>query len=964
MPKLSHVTYQYDLGQGFSEQETYDYVKLLKHRADSDYKVLFVLDYVPSEDLKTGRMLSGATGELFKELFKVSRKFYKASRDLMSFDWLVLNYNACRTVGKSQDYQENAEEAFKARLLNLISEYKPDTVVTFGRRPMMCLNHDKIQRAGKYSSGYLGTLIPTQITYNKKKLKFNHVPTLSLNTLVTAGKKGGADMYAAGYVCRNLVTAIDNKLRYKIPELKFRSVLIDSIKKFDQMLDVLSKHDDIAIDTETKNLNRVTNRLLTIQFAKCTDYAYVLPVYHRDSPFTPKELKYIKQQLRDYFETNTNKYHVFANAQFDLNILRAELGIRFFKADVWDIFGGSFCIDENAKVVGSITGDYYYSLGNLTLQYGSEAYVDAAFGKADRKNIENTDLDEDLVHYCSLDVIIPLWIKQLQLKQAKDIGHVKYESMVGQQISDMIHTFSTMEHNGVPTDVDWLFYLMTSDSPIRKELEKLRQELLASDGVAQANKILAKSKGVTSVGLFGTRQEQMFNLRDSKHKQLLFFKALGLKPLKEGKNGQGKIDKEFQKHYKDVPEVAMFTKMSGAKKLFDAYVKSLIKLWGSSSDFQLDRCIRPFFGYLLVVTGRTNAMKPNLQQVPSRSELGKNIKRLFVAREGRIFIKVDFNAHEVRGWSIISGDDKVAEQFKHGMDLRAQYKKKPCPELAKRIDLEGDVHKLNASYFFGVKINEVTKTIRDAVKGVVFGFIYQQGMEGLAKNTGQTVNDIKDLVARFKKRFPKGVAWFDKIKAHAQVHYYVESPLGRRRYLWGYLLPKSADRAESVHASMNRRAVNSPVQGMGSDFMMTGVREFERLKWEYYQQTAEYPYMKACATVHDSLLVEVEYQWFGLALRLIEEALTTRVEQVAYKRHGMKFSIPLEIEFEIGASEAYLKKWDYSYDSLGQCVDHCLEQQEKMGHKIQSLSKARKLMMDLKHMPRWLKQQVKNANQI
>jgi DNA polymerase-1 len=113
-----------------------------------------------------------------------------------------------------------------------------------------------------------------------------------------------------------------------------------------------------------------------------------------------------------------------------------------------------------------------------------------------------------------------------------------------------------------------------------------------------------------------------------------------------------------------------------------------------------------------------------LQQVPSRGKLSKYIKRVFIARQGTIFIKVDYSAHEVRGWSLISGDKNVAGAFQKGIDLYNEYIWNPTKENWAKFKAEGDIHIINSAYFFGLKVSEVTDDIRQGVKGVTFGLIY------------------------------------------------------------------------------------------------------------------------------------------------------------------------------------------------------------------------------------------------
>jgi DNA polymerase I-like protein with 3'-5' exonuclease and polymerase domains len=963
--KFTNVEFSYPhYSKQFDAIDKFDYVQLAKHKGSNGKKILLVLDYMPQEDLNSSRLLKGATGTLLSRLFDLAYTYYGASNTIDEYSWLAVTYNSFKTVRTSDEFRLSADKAFHSRIDHIICEYAPDYVVTFGPDPFKALGSSAIDKSdGKYGNWY-GVPIETSASFEDKSHSFTLFPTLSINTLVNTNAKGD-EISLAGYVARNLVNVLEGKLKYSIPKApEFTPVLIDSIPKFKKMLVHIRNKKRVAIDTETDNLNRIKNRVLTIQFASCVSRAFVVPIYHKDSPFTPKELNFIIRNLKNFFEEkNNNEYHVYTNAVFDLNVMRQNFGIRFYKNKIWDMFAGEFGHDENLKNLSPITGHYYYSLLNLSMQYGSTCYYDAEFGKNKRKTIVTADLDEQLIHYCCLDVIVPLLIMTQQIKRGRDSNYEKYESIVGEQISDMLQMFSTLEHNGCPTDIDYLFFLKSKQSPLRIKLETIIEQMNNTKGAKTVNKMLNARSGCPTIGLFGKTNEQMFNLRKEEHLQMLFFDALKLKPISNTVKGGGKIDKKFQAEYSDVPEVSLFTDLGKLKKLMSSYVRAFIKQWGADDDMRHDRRIRPYFQFLKVVTGRTSATKPSLHQIPSRGEDGKHIKRLFITEDGRILIKVDYSAHEVRGWSLITGDTNIAAVFEIGRSLRERFKLAPNEQLAKRIEYEGDVHKINAAFFFSIDITKITKEIRNAVKQVVFGLIYQQGDRGLSESTGQTVEAIRKLKKQFLARFPVGSKWFDEIKAFARKHLFVESPVGRRRHLWQFLLPKNAKNADAALAKAERLAVNSPVQGLGSDYLVQGSRCIEQLKWDHFKATDHYPDFYQANSVHDSISISCAYEDFWLAIRIIEQGLTSEVAKVNEERHGVKFTIPLEIDFEIGSNERDAKSWDYSIDQLSNIIKQTVKfQKEELGHKKANVSKVHDQIMNCQYadMPHWAQKQCWN----
>ncbi|WOL24412.1 DNA polymerase [Yersinia phage fHe-Yen9-02] len=976
--KLSHLTLPYDPPANFEDVQCYDFVRVLKHNSKNPKagKALLVIDHMPTEDLEAGKIFSGTTGEVFLNQVQYLEDVFPLKTTLDDWHFLVISYNMFKTYEKSDQYKEDANNAFADRMREVICDFKPDYVITFGNQPLRAINQAQVERVEQASgviSSWYGVTIPTKVKHKKKTHEFIHVPNISFNQVLNPRNISGTS-YTLGYMSRWMLPWFQKGMPYKIPKItcgKKRNWTLKYLTKVsdvEKLIKKMKKAKHPCIDTETENLNRIKNKLQTIQVSMDGEIAYVVPIYHRDSPFSPKEVRKVTELFRDFFEYNSNKYQIFTNGKFDLNVIKSNCGVRSFRADIWDIQAGEFINDENAKSLQLVTGSGYYNLANLTMQYGCTVYLDLAFGKEMRKTISEVDLDENVQEYAAVDVIVPYHICMAQRRRAKDIKYEKYESMVSQQVSDQIHAFSIMEVSGAMADIDYLFKLNLPNSPINQEIQQVEKKFLSSPEVREANAKICKDDQIPAFGLMGRVDANKFDMSKSEHKQILFFDIMKLKPLKESdaaarSNGKknGKLDKDFQEAYKDNPLVNLYTKLGKAYKLRNAYVKSLLKLWGESEDFKHDRCLRPQYNYLRIVTGRTSASDPNLQQIPSRSEMGKLIKRILISRKNRLLIKVDYSAHEVRGWSIISGDQGVADVFEQGARLRRRFRTVPDPWIHHLIDVEGDVHKINAAYFFGIPITEVTKPIRNAVKTVIFGLIYQQGDNGLAKSTGRDVKEIGKIKGQFLDRFPIGYKWFDKIKKFAHENFFVESPLGRRRHLWGFMIPKSHRESNMVHAACDRRAVNSPVQGFGSDLMMSAIRILDRMKFEYWEANGQYPDFELNVSVHDSLTVDCDYKWIFLALDMIERSMTSAVTQVMKERHNYEFTSVPEIDFEIGATERDVKGWDFSYKGLEKLIRKGLEiKRDDLNEKDLDVDAVTKDIMENQYhlMGDWMKKQL------
>lgn len=955
--------------------DNYEYVKEPCFDVQgAENRILFVLDWVPKEDLESGSLLSGFVGDTFRNMLKETKRLYLNGTKLPTTSWRVMSYSAYRTIGKPRTMQDSLAENFTRRVVEAIKKYKPTTVVACGASVMRALCAKQIELSEGRLSPWLGNLIPKKLGGHR----FNVMPALSFTTLCNGNS---AEASLIGYQCRLLANALSSRHIYRIDNdavTEHRSILVDTISKFDKLMDHLYEAEVVSIDSETANLNRIKNTLQTIQFATSDKYGYILPYAHKDSPFAGKELKYIRNRLRSFFEgDNKNKYHIYANAKFDLTQFRTAFGVRHFANDLWDIFAGEFALDENLKALDAALGEYYYSLENLAMQYGCDAYYVGGFKKSDRVNIAHMDLEGDLLRYCTFDVVIPLLIHKQQQARAKAIGYTKYPIVVRKQLSDTIHGFSIMEHTGSGVDVEHLFYLRTPNSPIEKVIRNMEGELLASPAVKKASAILARAQGRATKTLFDTDVvDNAFSLRKNEHKQVLFFKALKLEPLAYGTavdsdgNKVPKVDKAFQAKYAEVPEVKAFTEISKAKKLKNAYVKSFISLLASSEDFRSDNRIRPNYKYLPVVTYRTSASDPNLQQIPTRSELGKLIKRLFIARPGCLYVKVDYRVHEVRGWGIISNDAGVAKSFAKAKKMRDEYRTKPTEALAKRMVFEADIHIINVMYFFKKTIEELTKDeklrklLRDAVKGITFGLIYCKGIKALSQDIKRTVEETEEIVEGFVKNFPAGMRWIEAMKKFARENYFVESLIGTRRNSFSYIMPNTREGyidSAKLQAQSDRQSVNAPIQGMCAQFMSIGQRCLDKLKHKFRVTNKEEPQIYVNNSVHDSLENEAGYRHYMLSLNYIEHALTDGVNAEVKARYGVSLISDLEIDFELGPCLSKMKAWDFGFASLVKItLDGLKWQIKELKHEIDIPETMDLIFTQYQDYPKWLLNQLRN----
>ena len=794
----------------------------------SEEKIVIIFDYLHRSDSKLGKLCSGVTKDFMKMID--SRTKRRTGKSIFDYSVCTINYSHFvedKTVEDGKEDEDSTGGIEKVidslntkRLLEFLKVIKPTRVICIGQKSFNVMRKyyvkDYVQQIS-YTS-LLG--IPKLAKFDD--LEFSLIPMLNINMLCSYTTS--RETYLIGYFSRCWDNVVLGKVRYKanISHKNLKCIKINTLEKFDKMLAILKKKSCVAIDTESSSLNRVANTMLTIQFAYSADKAFFLPYKHYDTPFTSKDLEYIKNKLAEYFLESANKLHIYCNANFDIPLIRKELEIPFYPTEIWDVQAGEYALDENMVELATATGNGYYNLGNLAIQYGFDGYHRGKFGKEDRVGISKVTLDTPgLVEYACYDVSLLIAIREQQLLRAAEEKHAKYENVVKNLIGNTIHTFSTMNVNGILIDQPYLWGLSSSNSPINQEVLKMEDALLSSEEIRKAEKLIGKDSNIPTSTLFGdVIKRTTFSLRKKLHLRTLFFKVLKLEPINVGADGPS-LDKEFQEEYRDNPLVSAYTNLNKAKKIRDAFVKSLIKIVSKNEDAKLTGRIRSSYKYLMVVTGRTSSTDPNLQQIPAHGKLAGYIKRAFVASPGTIFIKVDYSAHEVRGLALVGNDKVLAGAFQRGLDLYDEYLKNPTPYALKKHAEEGDIHIINACFFFGLKPHEVTKLIRQSVKAVVFGLIYGRSAPSIAAALGRPLEEVEDVMKKFFARFRDGAKWLKGTVEFARKNAFVEAPTGLRRHLWPYLLPQTNETKrdyESLAAACDRRANNCIV---GSSLITT-----------------------------------------------------------------------------------------------------------------------------------------------
>lgn len=267
------------------------------------------------------------------------------------------------------------------------------------------------------------------------------------------------------------------------------SYYIDTIEKFDDFYNKLINSNIVCIDTETSNLNKINNKILTFHFSLTGEEAYNIPYLHRETPFCSDELEYIKQKLKQYFENGHSEYLIFHNAKFDLSVIRGTLGVRGFSHKIYDTMFGCYAIDENRKFIRSTFPRISYGLGHLAEEYGCLAYLEGELGKHDRANMEEHSL-ASIMQYASKDVVVPYKVHKFQLEEAELLGYKDFKVFVLNVLGEIGKTFCNIEFQGLLMDINYTTCLLQPNGVLMNIRDNLLKQFRESKNCIKTNALL------------------------------------------------------------------------------------------------------------------------------------------------------------------------------------------------------------------------------------------------------------------------------------------------------------------------------------------------------------------------------------------------------------------------------------------------------------------------------------------
>ena len=327
-----------------------------------------------------------------------------------------------------------------------------------------------------------------------------------------------------------------------------------------------------------------------------------------------------------------------------------------------------------------------------------------------------------------------------------------------------------------------------------------------------------------------------FNINSPKQLGEVLFERLGLPVQKKTKSGystSAEVLEAISGYHPIVGEVLEYRQLT---KLKSTYVDGLLKVINP-----IDGRIHSHFQQTVTATGRLSSVDPNLQNIPVRTELGRELRRMFVAEdEQHILIDADYSQIELRVLAHIAQDETMLEAFRHGQDI----------------------HAATASKVYGVPLEEVTSQMRSSCKAVNFGIVYGISDFALAGDIGVTRKQAGEFIKSYLATYPGVDRYMQESKSYAKEHGYVETLFGRRRYL-----PELQSKSFAIRSFGERVAMNTPIQGTAADIIKIAMlRVWRRLREEGYKS-------RLILQVHDELILEAPIEEQEAVTRLLTEEM-------------------------------------------------------------------------------------------
>ncbi|WP_353168881.1 DNA polymerase I [Acinetobacter sp.] len=590
----------------------------------------------------------------------------------------------------------------------------------------------------------------------------------------------------------------------RLGEATYHTVLSQDV--WDKVFQRLSTAKRFAIDTETTSLDYRVAEMVGFSLAFDAEDAYYIPLAH-DYEGAPEQLnrEAIIQQIKPILE-DPNVEKIGHHLKYDAHIFENH-GIHL-QGWFFDTMLASYVLNSVATRHGMDDVARVY-LSHLTTTFEQVA------GKgAKQKTFNQIDI-ETAGHYAAEDAHVTYRLYEVLARKLKEIP----------ELSGILHNIempvasvlTRMEENGIELDLKFLDQLSVD---FADTIQNLENQIIEIAG-------------------------EPFNVGSPKQVGEVLFEKLGLKGGKKTATGQYSTSEAVLEKI-DHPITQLIIEYRGLTKLRSTYTEALVKQANNDT-----HRVHTSYHQALTATGRLSSTDPNLQNIPVREEIGRQIRKAFIAPKGRVLLAADYSQIELRLMAHFSQDEALVDAFKNGQD----------------------VHRRTASEVLGVELEAVTSDQRRQAKAVNFGLLYGMSEFGLIRQLGFTREESQNYIKQYFHRYPGIYEYMQRTRQVALEQGFVETITGRRLYT-----PDIDARNMMVRKGAERAAINAPLQGSAAEIIKMAMIEVDKILPK--------DQAKLLLQVHDELVFEVD--------EAVADQMAEQIKDVMQK--VVTLSVPLVVE--------------------------------------------------------------------
>ncbi|MCF1190006.1 DNA polymerase I [Mangrovimonas sp. AS39] len=578
---------------------------------------------------------------------------------------------------------------------------------------------------------------------------------------------------------------------------------------FQLFIEKLMKQSSVCFDTETTGLDPLTAELVGIAFSWEAGKGFYLPF-----PEKREEAQELIEKLRPFFE-NDQIEKIGQNLKYDIKVL-AKYQVEV-KGKLFDTMLAHYLINPDMRHNMDVLSETYLNYTPIS--------IESLIGKKGKNQLSMREVPlNKQTEYAVEDADITLQLKQ---HFQNELGEANTQTLFDGIEIPLLRVLAAMELEGINLDCD---YLKTLSEALEKDIKSLEERIYKEAG-------------------------ETFNISSPKQLgDILFDKMKLVDKPKKTKSGQYSTAEDVLSYLaKDHEIIRDVLEYRGLTKLKSTYVDALpLQVEKSTGRVHTD------YMQTVAATGRLSSNNPNLQNIPIRTERGRQVRKAFIPKnEDFTLMAADYSQIELRIIAALSEEETMIEAFNHGEDIHAS----------------------TAAKVFNVDIKDVTREQRSNAKTVNFGIIYGVSAFGLSNQTDLSRSEAKELIDTYYETYPKLKSYIGKQVDFARDHGYVQTVLGRRRYL-----KDINSRNAVVRGAAERNAVNAPIQGSAADIIKLAMIAIHKKLKEGQFKT------KMLLQVHDELVFDV----YKPELEDIKELIKHEME------NAFKLSVPLDVELDTG----------------------------------------------------------------